>query len=124
MEAGRLTREEAVDLVGHTFLKMNEEPELKPPATGAGGATLITRVTTVGGQTTDGADAINETTYIAMDSKNQTSLIQPAVAVRLHKDSPVKLYNKIAESLLKEPGIYSFFNDEMMIPYLIWLIRK
>ncbi|MDD5127196.1 MAG: pyruvate formate lyase family protein [Dehalococcoidales bacterium] len=119
LDNGILTREEAVDLVGNLFLKMDEEPELKPPATGAGGATLITRVTTVGGQTPAGEDATNEMTYIVMDAKNQTGLIQPAVAVRLHRKSPAKLYDKITESLLKEPGVYSFFNDEMMIPYLM-----
>jgi len=119
LEEGRITREEAQQLVEHLFLKMNEEPELKPPAMGAGGATLITRVTTVGGQTTDGDDATNEMTYIIMDAKNAIGLIQPAIAVRLHKNTPDRLYEKIVESLLKEPGVYSFFNDEMMIPYLM-----
>ncbi len=118
LEAGRITREEATDLMGHLLLKMNEEPELKPPATGAGGATLITRVTTVGGIGPDGQDMTNEMTYIIMDAKNEIGLIQPAIAVRLHKNSPRELYEKIVESLLKEPGTYSFFNDEMMVPYL------
>lgn len=118
LEEGRITREEAQRLVEHLFLKMNEEPELKPPAQGAGGPTLKTRVTTVGGLTVEGDDATNEMTYIIMDAKNAVGLIQPAIAVRLHKNSPDKLYHKIVDSLLKEPGVYSFFNDEMMIPYL------
>ncbi|NLG33426.1 MAG: hypothetical protein GX550_07895, partial [Syntrophomonadaceae bacterium] len=118
LEAGRISREEAQDLVAHLLLKMNEEPELKPPATGAGGATLITRVTTVGGIGPDGSDLTNEMTYIIMDAKNEIGLIQPAIAVRLHSNSPRQLYEKTVESLLKEPGVYSFFNDEMMIPYL------
>lgn len=115
---GLIDRETAVELVGHLFLKMNEEPELKPPAQGAGGATLVTRVTTIGGQTADGTDATNDMTYIMMEAKNKVGLIQPAIAVRLHKNTPIELYEKIVESLLQEPGVYSFFNDEMMYPYL------
>ncbi|MBI4766901.1 MAG: hypothetical protein HY787_20310 [Deltaproteobacteria bacterium] len=117
-EGGRINRETATELVTHLLLKMNEEPELKPPAMGAGGATLITRVTTVGGQNSKGEDVTNEMTFIIMDSKNSVGLIQPALAVRLHKKTPRELYEKIVESLLKEPGVYSFFNDEMMLPFL------
>lgn len=117
----RITKEEATELVAHLFIKMNEEPELKPPAQGAGGSTLITRVTTIGGQTSEGEDATNEMTYVIMDAKNKVGLIQPAIAVRLHEKSPSELYDKIVESLLREPGVYSFFNDEMMIPYLVSL---
>jgi formate C-acetyltransferase len=119
LEGKRITREEAQELVEHLILKMNEEPEIKPPAQGAGGATLITRVTTVGGQTVEGDDATNEMTYVIMDAKNAVGLVQPAIAVRLHRNSPQKLYDKIVESLLIEPGVYSFFNDEEMIPYLM-----
>mgnify|MGYP000976643399 FL=1 len=118
LAAGIIDRETAVEMVGNLFLKMNEEPELKPPAQGAGGATLVTRVTTIGGQKADGTDASNDMTYIIMDAKNKVGLIQPAIAVRLYKNTPAELYDKIVESLLKEPGVYSLFNDEMMYLYL------
>ncbi len=118
LEVGRLDYETAVELFGHLIIKMNEEPELKPPAQGAGGATLVTRVTTLGGQKADGTDASNDMTYIIMEAKNRIGLIQPALAVRLHDKTPAKLWDKIVESLLREPGVYSFFNDNMMLPYL------
>lgn len=118
LEAGRIDEETAVELFGHLILKMNEEPELKPPAQGAGGATLVTRVTTIGGQFVDGTDASNDMTYIIMEAKNRIGLIQPAIAVRLHENTPNKLWDKIVDSLLREPGVYSFFNDKMMYPFL------
>ena len=90
---------------------MNEEPELKPPAQGAGGATLVTRVTTIGGQKADGTDATNEMTFVIMEAKNRIGLIQPAIAVRLHEGTPDSLWDKVVDSLLREPGVYSFFND-------------
>ncbi|MDY7019515.1 MAG: pyruvate formate lyase family protein [Chloroflexota bacterium] len=115
---GKITREQAQELVEHLLLKFNEEGALVPPSQPAAGP-LVTRVTTVGGQTRDGADATNEMTYIIMDAKDEMGLNQPAIAVRLHQNTPPEFYQQIVKSLLKQPGVYSFFNDEMMIPYLM-----
>ena len=118
-EEKRLSRLEAQELVEHLFLKMNEEGQLIPPVQAGGGMTLMTaRVLTLGGQTRDGEDATNEMTYVAMDAANTVKLAQPALAIRLHKDTPTELLYGITESQRVNSGIYSFFNDEMMIPYL------
>jgi pyruvate formate-lyase/glycerol dehydratase family glycyl radical enzyme len=117
-EAGRIHYEQAQELVEHLLLKFNEEGALIPPSQPAAGP-LITRVTTVGGVTKEGADATNEMTYIFMDAKNEMGLNQPALAVRLHPQTPQALYKKIVESLGKQPGVYSFFNDNMMVPFLL-----
>ncbi len=116
-EEGRLNYEEAQELAEHLLLKMNEEGALIPPSQPAAGP-LITRVTTVGGVTRQGADATNEMTYILMDAKNEMGRNQPALAVRLHPQTPQALMHKIVESVVKQPGVYSFFNDNMMIPFL------
>lgn len=117
-EAGRITYEQAQELVEHLILKFNEEGALIPPSQPAAGP-LITRVTTIGGVTREGADATNEMTYIFMDAKNEMGFNQPALAVRLHPQTPLSLYKKIVESVVKQPGVYSFFNDSMMIPFLM-----
>ena len=116
-EEGKITYGQAQELVEHLVLKMNEEGALIPPSQPAAGP-LITRVTTIGGVTGDGADATNEMTYIWMDAKNEMGFNQPALAVRLHPQTPQALMEKIRESILREPGVYSFFNDNMMIPFL------
>ena len=117
-EEGGLTYEQAQELVEHLLLKFNEEGALIPPSQPAAGP-LITRVTTIGGVTAEGADATNEMTYIFMDAKNEMGFNQPALAVRLHPQTPQALYKKIVDSLGKQPGVYSFFNDNMMIPFLL-----
>jgi len=117
-EAGRITYEQAQELVEHLVLKFNEEGALIPPSQPSAGP-LITRVTTIGGMTREGADATNEMTYIFMDAKNEMGFNQPALAVRLHPQTPLSLYRKIVESVVKQPGVYSFFNDSMMIPFLM-----
>jgi formate C-acetyltransferase len=117
-EEGRLTYKEAQELLEHLLLKFNEEGSLIPPSQPAAGP-LVTRVTTVGGVTKEGADATNEMTFIIMDAKNEMGLNQPAIAVRLHPRTPQALYEKIVESIVKQPGVYSFFNDNMMVPFLM-----
>jgi len=116
-EEGRIDYEQAQELVEHLLLKFNEEGALIPPSHPSAGP-LITRVVTIGGVDTQGADATNEMTYIIMDAKDAMGFNQPALAVRLHPQTPLGLYRKIVGSLLKQPGVYSFFNDNMMIPFL------
>ncbi len=117
-EEGRLTYAQAQELVEHLLLKFNEEGALIPPSHPSAGP-LITRVVTIGGVDPDGFDATNEMTYIIMDAKDEVGFNQPALAVRLHPQTPQRLYQKIVSSLLKQPGVYSFFNDNMMIPFLM-----
>ncbi|MDO8670621.1 MAG: pyruvate formate lyase family protein, partial [Dehalococcoidia bacterium] len=117
--AGHLTRDEAQELVEHTMLKANEEGGLTPPAQGGGGGPLVTRVSTIGGVDAQGRDITSEMTYVIMDAKNKIGLVQPAIAIRLHRNTPKARLEKIADSLVIQPGVYSFFNDEMMIPYLM-----
>lgn len=117
-EENRITYDQAQELVEHLLLKFNEEGTLIPPSQPAAGP-LITRVTTLGGVTKEGADATNEMTYIFMDAKNDMGMNQPALAIRLHPQTPQALLNKIRESLLKQSGVYSFFNDNMMVPFLL-----
>ncbi len=116
-EAGRIDAPGAQELVEHLFIKMNEEGALIPPSQPAAGP-LITRVTTIGGVDQYGADITNELTYILMDAKNEMGRNQPALAVRIHQGTPQALMRKIVDSLLRQPGVYSFFNDAMMIPFL------
>jgi formate C-acetyltransferase len=120
IEEGRMTREEAQELTEHLILKMNEEGQLVPIfAFPGGGMPLTERVFTIGGQTPAGKDATNEVTYIVLDAVKSLGLVHPAVAFRLHKNTPTELLDKAAD-ILKDPnanGLLAFFNDEMVIPF-------
>jgi len=117
-EENGLTYTQAQELVEHLLLKFNEEGALIPPSHPSAGP-LITRVVTIGGVDSQGVDATNDMTYIFMDAKNAMGFNQPALAVRLHPQTPLGLHKKIVDSLLKQPGVYSFFNDNMMVPFLM-----
>lgn len=124
MESGKLTRPQAQELVEHLWLKMNEEGQLVPPAQGAGGITLMTaRVLDIGGVTPKGEDATNDVSYLVLDAATSVRLAQPAVAVRLHRNTPQTFLNAVVDAHKSgaAPGLISIFNDEMMIPYLLSL---
>jgi len=119
-EEGRITREEAQELLEYVRLKMNEFGELVPPTAGGGGGFVVTtRVTTVGGQTPQGDDATNEMTYIVIDAAKTIKLTQPSIAIRLHKNTPPELLYAVTDALRQAPGVFSLINDEMMIPHLL-----
>jgi formate C-acetyltransferase len=117
---GRITREDAQELVEHVILKMNEEGQMVPPFMALSGAPLTERAFTIGGQTKEGEDATNEVTYIVLDAVSALGMVHPPAAVRLHKNTPVELLNKVTEVIrdTNANGLLDFFNDEMMIPYL------
>ncbi len=120
-DEGRITRDQAEELIGFLFVKMNEFGDLTPPGVGASsqGGVNTGRLTTVGGVDSYGQDATNEMSYIMLDARNAAGLTQPMVGVRLHSNTPQEFLYKLAESLRKDAGIYAIYNDEMMIPYLV-----
>ncbi len=114
IEAGRITRDDAQELVEFLWLKENEFGDLVPPMMEA----LTLRVSTIGGVTPEGDDATNEMTYIAMDAKDAIGLAQPALAVRLHSKTPKAFMDRIVKALRNNAGVYSFFNDNFYMQHL------
>ena len=120
-EEGKITPQKARELVEYLFLKMNEFGELVPPMMSAGtggGFVVTTRLLTIGGLTPEGEDATNEMSSITLSARTSLSLIQPTVAIRLHKNTPEDFLYEITDAVRKQPGVFSFFNDETMIPFL------
>ena len=116
---GKITREKARELIEYMWLKMNEFGELIPPLLGGGlGSVITARVTTIGGVTEDGNDATNEMSYIVLDAIKSIRLSEPSVAVRIHKNTPQEFLEALVDALRECSGVFSLFNDEMMIPYL------
>jgi formate C-acetyltransferase len=69
----------------------------------------------VGGKTPDGQDATNEATYLILQAFENVNLSTPGIYVRLHKNSPNELYEKVARSIERTKNNPSIINDEVMI---------
>lgn len=69
----------------------------------------------VSGRDFCGNDLTNETTYALMDAYFDMNLPQPILSVKLHKNTPSKLYEEMGRFLFT-PGVLtpSFFNDDSL----------
>lgn len=73
----------------------------------------------VSGRDLCGNDLTNETTYALMDAYFDMNLPQPILSVKLHKNTPAKLYEEMGRFLFT-PGVLtpSFFNDDSLYEVL------
>jgi formate C-acetyltransferase len=118
----RITADEAQELVEYLFLKMNQFGEMVAPFMGSGtggGYVVTTRLVTIGGLDSQGRDATNEMSSITLKARAALALTQPTVAIRLHEETPDAFLYEISDAIRKQPGVFSLFNDTMMIPYVM-----
>ncbi|NTV24870.1 MAG: formate acetyltransferase [Chlorobiaceae bacterium] len=70
----------------------------------------------IGGKTPDGADATNDCTYLILEAFRNVNLSTPGIYVRLHKESPEKLFAAVADSIKQTKNLPYILNDDVMIP--------
>lgn len=73
----------------------------------------------VSGRDKDGNDLTNDSTYALLDAYYDMNLPQPILSVKLHKNTPEKLYEELGRFLFT-PGCLtpSFFNDDSLFKVL------
>ncbi len=100
---GKLTREEAKQILKALWLKLYLHYDVQQM--------------TLAGTKPTGEDATNELTYLCLEVTEELGFIR-CLGVRLHKNSPKKLYIKSMEVVKKGLGVPFFFNDDTLIPAL------
>ncbi len=122
IEHGRLTREEALELLECFFIKICDIWLARPKEMAmhyGGYASWFT--TNVGGLTREGNDATNELSYMILQAVVDLRLYLPDIAVRLHKGTPDGFLRKVCEVLRLGIGNPKFYNDEQAIPIVMQL---
>ncbi|NQW18630.1 MAG: hypothetical protein HQ478_14230 [Chloroflexi bacterium] len=115
IDEGRITHEEAKELLECLFVKLNHFPA----ANQADNDTL--RNISVAGQTPDGRDASNELTYMCIEASGKLMLPEPKINVRFFSGSPLGLTRASARVLAKGANTLAIFNDEVAVPSLVKL---
>jgi len=117
---GKITREEAQELLECLFLKMDEHTQLMPPITASGtGAAHGWSTLTIGGIDHQGEDASNEMSYLVLDACRALQLPQPSIAFRYHDRIPQDLVLSAIDLVATGVGYPAFFNDKYEIPMLV-----
>jgi len=120
IEEGRLTREEALNLVESLWIKFEEMGFIHPPRLfGSAGGGLAWQNVTLGGVDSDGRDASNEVSHLILEATKELHSVQPPLCFRYHDRTPRALVLKAVDALRSGVAQPAFFNDKMMIPYLL-----
>lgn len=120
-KAGRITPDEARELLSLLFIKTNEiwnvlEEAFIPGGEGTEGKT--TQNVTVGGIGGDGEDATNELSYLGLDAYADVRTVQPNFGVRLSAKSPDDFF-LMAINYCRKGVLMHFFNDDAIVAALV-----
>ncbi len=74
---------------------------------------------TIGGQNASGEDATNELTFMVLDAELDLQLPQPELVLRIHKNTPIELWQKAFEVIRTGVGKPKLMNDEVVIPNML-----
>ncbi|MBI5503273.1 MAG: hypothetical protein HY899_00615 [Deltaproteobacteria bacterium] len=119
VQAGALTRERAVELLGCFLGKAAEQlPLFNAMATEFFSGLSSASGLTLGGSDASGRDASNELTGTILQAYDFMRLRQPNLHLRLHDGSPLELRHLAMETLKKGGGMPGLFNDATIVPAL------
>ena len=110
------------ELLENTWIKLLSINKIRPwsHTMFSAGGPLYQNVT-IGGQTINGEDAVNDLSFLILDSVGKMKLTQPNLSVRFHKNINNKFMTECMRVIEKGFGMPSFNNDEIVIPELIKL---
>ncbi|WP_025437039.1 glycyl radical protein [Peptoclostridium acidaminophilum] len=111
-ESGRITREQALELIECLWLKLSEWAWAisKNTAQYFAGYNAFQNLT-VGGRTRDGRDATNEVSYLCLEATRNVKTHQPGLSVRIHADSPDEFLMAVCELVKEGTGFPAIHND-------------
>jgi pyruvate formate-lyase/glycerol dehydratase family glycyl radical enzyme len=121
IDGGVLTDEQVLELIDCLYIKISKFNKVRPwPETRLKSGAPMFMTLTLGGQTRDGKDAVNELTYRFLDALGDTRLPQPTPVVRVCSTTSNDLLIHSAQVLLRHGGgLPAFFSDEIIIPALM-----
>jgi formate C-acetyltransferase len=118
VDRGRITQDEAQELLECLFLKMNEYGGMVEAEGTRIAPNDDLRNIALAGQTADGQDACNELTYMCLEASAKLMLPEPKLNVRFYAGSPRSLLRACCRVLAKGANVLAIFNDEVVIPAL------
>lgn len=111
-----LTREEALELLELSFIKMSENTELYDYNNSVLQPSMNqTWNMQVGGQTRDGRDACNEVTLLALEADEQVALLSPEISFRIWEGTPLEYLSYACEIVRLGRGKPKFYGDRTAI---------
>ena len=118
LAAGRLTREEAADLIARFLVISDSHYDGESIVTGYGDHELEQPVT-IGGCDEEGRPVYNDITKFIIRAHRENDLVFPKVHCRISADSPKEYLMELATDVWNGRCVHTLFNDDTIIPGLI-----
>lgn len=126
IRTGLISKADALELLTCLWIKTLTINKVRSQAhtLSSAGSPMYQNVT-IGGQTTDKRDAVNELSFIVLQSVAQTRLTQPNLTVRYHKNINKAFFDECIEVMKLGFGMPALNNDEIIIPSFIqWGVKE
>ena len=126
IRADRLSQEDALELLTCLWIKTLTINKVRSQShtLSSAGSPMYQNVT-IGGQTPDKKDAVNELSFAVLQSVAQTRLTQPNLTVRYHKGINQRFFDECIEVMKLGFGMPALNNDEIIIPSFIqWGVKE
>ncbi len=104
LRAGRLTRKNALGLLGALWRRLDEVGEVQNIC--------------IGGLRPDGSDATNELSYLILETALDVRTPHANLSARFHDGSPQEFYHACFETIRTGVGFPAVFNDHVLVPAL------
>ncbi len=120
IDAGRISREEALELLEIMRCKIMKINRVSGKANRSKNSGMAKWYNwTIGGVDKDGNDATNELTYLLLESALNTKLPHFTVTVRVHENTPDELMKKSLEVIKSGLGMPAFLGDKSYIKFFV-----
>ena len=122
----KMTENDALELLTCLWIKTLTVNKVRSQAhtLSSAGSPMYQNVT-IGGQTTDKKDAVNELSFAVLKSVAQTRLTQPNLTVRYHANLNKHFFDECIEVMKLGFGMPALNNDEIIIPSFInWGVKE
>ncbi len=120
LAGGRLTRQQAKEILELLWLKLFSIIKVRPwdhTRFGLGYPTY--QNVTIGGQTENGVDSVNDISYLVLEAIQDIRLTQPNVSSRIFNGSSNHFLTECARTIRSGFGMPAIQNDEIIIPALL-----
>ncbi len=122
LQEGTLTPEQAKEMLQCFWIKFNNQPA--PPKVGvteeqSGTYTDFSLINIGGVRPADGADAVNDVSYMMLDVVEEMHLTQPSSCIQISKKNPDRFLKRACEVIRAGFGQPSVFNTDVIIKEML-----
>lgn len=116
LRGGKITREEAKELLRCFWIKHNYAYDFFGPSGGRQGITSGDgQLITLGGQGLQGEDLTNDLTYMILEVAEEMNMLEPKINVRIHKDTPQPFLDFITGIISRTQGSPFLLNFDSIV---------